>query len=105
VTTRIFFDKPHLPCPPYKSTWVCPSRNDQKDIEFVRTPEKKNIQNMFIFCCEDASQNVKKKATMALCKYLRINDSTSIGKRAVKFSKNRSHKNKKTCCIHLCIMV
>jgi len=32
---------------------------------------------------------------MALFKYLGINDSTSIGKRAVKFSKNRTHINKK----------
>jgi len=47
------------------------------------------------FVVKTQSKCEKKKATMALFKYLGINDSTSIGTRATKFSKYRTHINKK----------
>jgi len=40
---------------------VCESGNDQKDTEFVHTPEQKNIENMFFLLLWRPSQNVKKK--------------------------------------------
>jgi hypothetical protein len=86
---KIFFDKAPLHCPPLNLLGFAQVEMTRKILNLC-THLRRRISKIFLFFVVKTQSKCEKekRLTMALYKYLGIIDSTSIGNRALKFSKN-----------------